>query len=169
MRIAQPGRLCGCWFPLHTPHYSIQYLPQVELSSSTQILATTSRTTLQQTFVNTEDKKLDEVQYTFPLYDGVVVVGFTCTVGTKTIVGVVKEKQQARVEYHEAVARGETAGLLEQLPEASDVFTTSIGNVPPKEKVHVEIVYLGELKHDAETDGSRFRPDFKLSTKNFAM
>jgi hypothetical protein len=153
------NRLCGCWIPFRPNPSSYvvrQYLPQVDLNSSTTILATTSRTTLKQTFVNDQGKKLDEVQYTFPLYDGVSVVGFTCTVGSKTIVGKVKEKQQARVEYQAAVARGETAGLLEQLPEASDVFTTSVGNVPAKEKVHIEIVYLGELKHDAETDGSRF-------------
>ncbi|KAK5452719.1 hypothetical protein LTS15_006867 [Exophiala xenobiotica] len=154
-------RLCGCWFPVRTNRNWMnpierRYLPQVELSSSTHILAVTSRTTLAQTFVNPEDKFLDEIQYTFPLYDGISVVGFTCTIGAKTIVGVVKEKQQAKVDYSEAVARGETAGLLQQLPEASDVFTTSIGNVPPKGKIHVEIVYLGELKHDAETDGSRF-------------
>jgi hypothetical protein len=154
-------RLCGCWFPVQTNSnwsnpIERRFLPQLELSSSTHILAVTSRTTLTQTFVNPEDKTLDEIQYTFPLYDGISVVGFTCTIGAKTIVGVVKEKQQAKVDYQEAVARGETAGLLQQLPEASDVFTTSIGNVPPKEKIHVEIVYLGELKHDAETDGSRF-------------
>ncbi|EXJ54005.1 hypothetical protein A1O7_09342 [Cladophialophora yegresii CBS 114405] len=151
--------LCGCWIFCETKPYSPakrRYLPQVDLNSSTTILATTSRTTLKQTFVNDQDKKLNEVQYTFPLYDGVSVVGFTCTVGSKTIVGIVKEKQEARVVYQAAVARGETAGLLEQLPEASDVFTTSIGNVPAKEKVRIEIVYLGELKHDAETDGSRF-------------
>ena len=152
-------RLCGCWIPFKHPNsYAPErkYLPQIDLRSATTILATTSRTTLKQTFVNDQNTKLDEVQYTFPLYDGVSVVGFTCSVGSKTIVGVVKERQQARVEYQEAVARGETAGLLEQLPEASDVFTTSVGNVPANEKVHIEITYLGELKHDAETDGSRF-------------
>lgn len=146
-------RFCGCWIPVDREK---KYLPQVDLASSTTILATTSRTTLKQTFINNQDQKLDEVQYTFPLYDGVSVVGFTCTVGSNTIVGVVKEKQQARVDYQEAVARGETAGLLEQMPEASDVFTTSVGNVPAREKIHIEIIYLGELKHDAETDGSRF-------------
>ncbi|KAJ9605425.1 hypothetical protein H2200_010082 [Cladophialophora chaetospira] len=154
-------RFCGCWIPFKPqshPYSYVErrYLPQVNLVSSTTILATTSRTTLKQTFVNDQNSKLDEVQYTFPLYDGVSVVGFTCKVGLKTIVGVVKEKQQARVEYQAAVDRGETAGLLEQLPEASDVFSTSVGNVPAKEKVHIEITYLGELKHDAETDGSRF-------------
>ena len=90
------------------------------------------------------------------MYDGVSVVGFRCEVAGKVLEGIVKEKQQARTEYEEAVVRGETAGLLEQLPEASDVFTTKVGNIPAKEKILIEIVYLGELKHDAETDGSRF-------------
>lgn len=151
-------RFCGCWYAFQAPNSYVErkYLPQIQLSSSTTILATTSRTVLRQAFINDGSTKLEQVQYTFPLYDGVSVVGFTCTVGSKTIVGVVKEKQQARVDYQEAISRGETAGLLEQLPEASDVFTTSIGNVPPNEKILVEIIYLGELKHDAETDGSRF-------------
>ncbi|KAK4945799.1 hypothetical protein LTR10_015147 [Elasticomyces elasticus] len=153
--------LCGCWYPVqidnNNSHFvERRYLPQIELSSSTDILTVTSRTTLKQTFFNPEDKKLDKVHYTFPLYDGVSVAQFTCAIGAKTIVGVVKEKQQAKTEYQEALARGETAGLLEQLPQASDVFTTSLGNIPPMEKVLVEIVYFGQLKYDAETDGSRF-------------
>jgi hypothetical protein len=108
--------LCGCWYVVPgTYMYAVErrYLPQVDLSSKTTILATTSRTILTQKFINSADKALDEVQYTFPLYDGVSVVGFKCTVASRTIVGVVKEKQQARAEYKAAVDRGETAGLLE--------------------------------------------------------
>lgn len=72
------------------------------------------------------------------------------------IKGVVKEREKAKQVYKEAKERGETAGLLEQSFEAADVFTTTIGNVPAKERVKVEITYLGELKHDAEVDGVRF-------------
>ena len=149
---------CGCWIPTKNSWGGAQkqYLPSVGLESHTTILSTTSRTTLRQTFVNTSDKSLDEVQYTFPLYDGVSVVGFKCTVAEKVLEGVVKEKQQARADYKAAIDRGETAGLLEQLADASDVFTTKVGNVPGKEKIFVEITYLGELKHDTETDGTRF-------------
>ena len=148
----------GCWYAVSAGTYRAEkkFLPQVDLESHTTILATTSRTVLRQTFVNNSGTELDETQYTFPLYDGVSIVGFKCTVASKVLVGVVKEKQQARTDYREAKERGETAGLLEQIPEASDTFNTTIGNVPAKEKVFVEIVYLGELKHDAETDGSRF-------------
>ncbi|KAF2737448.1 von Willebrand domain-containing protein [Polyplosphaeria fusca] len=133
------------------------YLPQVELNAHATILSTTSRTTLTQTFVNPSDSKgIKEVRYTFPLYDGVSVVEFTCHVDDRTIVGEVKEKEKAKAVFKEAVARGETAGLFEQLPEASDVFTTTVGNIPPGAKVIIQITYLGELKHDLEVDGIRF-------------
>jgi hypothetical protein len=133
------------------------YLPQVDVSAHATILATTSRTVLTQTFANTSTEGgIREARYVFPLYDGVSVVGFTCLVGDRTIVGEVKEKDRARADFKAAVSRGETAGLLEQLPNASDVFTTTVSNIPPSAKVVVEITYLGELKQDMEVDGVRF-------------
>ena len=58
--------------------------------------------------------------------------------------------------YEAARSRGETAGLLEQLPEAADVFSTKLGSIPAGGSILVEISYVSELKHDAEVDGIRF-------------
>ncbi|KAG5748979.1 hypothetical protein H9Q70_008349 [Fusarium xylarioides] len=144
---------CGCYiFIQDTP----KYLPQVQIKAHTTILATTSRTNLTQTFVNPTSEAIDELRYVFPLYDGVSVVAFTCTVGSRVIKGVVKERQKAQQVYNEAKAKGQTAGLFKQSLEAADTFTTTIGNVPAGEKVQVDITYLGELKHDARVDGLRF-------------
>ena len=111
---------------------------------------------LKQTFTNpSSEEDIKECIYTFPLYDGVSVVSFTCRIGTKILRGLVKEKVKAKKIFDEAVAKGETAGLLEQAPEASDVFSTKLGNIPAGESVVVEITYIGELKHH-ETDGIRF-------------
>ncbi|KAH8686558.1 von Willebrand factor type A domain-containing protein [Ilyonectria robusta] len=149
-----PLPFCGCFIWVESVQ---KFLPQVKVNVHTTILDTTSRTTLTQTFANpNKDKALDEIKYVFPLYDGVSVVAFTCTVGDRVIKGVVKERQKAKQVYEEATARGETAGLFEQSLESADVFTTTIGNVPAGEKITVDITYLGELKHDAEVDGVRF-------------
>lgn len=153
--------LCGlCYLESGGPgKYShVRYLPLVSLSAHARILSSVSRTTLTQTFVNPDPASdISEVRYTFPLYDGVSIVGFTCTINNERVIhGVVKEKQQARQTFKEAISRGETASLLEQLPEANDVFTTIIGNIPANATVKVDIVYLGELKHDAEVDGIRY-------------
>jgi hypothetical protein len=152
------GHICGLYYNFESyGHIQKTYLPQVELQAHATVLATTARTVLTQTFLNpSTEKGIREVRYTFPLYDGVSVVGFTCQVGGRTIVGEVKEKEKARAVYKEAVAKGQTAGLFEQLPDASDVFTTTVGNIPPGAKVMIVITYLGELKHDMEVDGIRF-------------
>ena len=95
-------------------------------------------------------------RYTFPLYDGVSVISFECELNDRIIRGVVKEKDEAKATYQEAKDKGQTAGLLEQLPAAADVFTTTISNVPAGSNITVNIVYVGELRHDAEVDGLRY-------------
>ncbi|CAI6084885.1 unnamed protein product [Clonostachys chloroleuca] len=145
---------CGCFIFVH---HQRQYIPLVKTEARSLILANASRTSLTQTFVNPlKDRNLEELRYEFPLYDGVSVVSFTCTVNDRVIHGRVKERQKARETYDEAVRQGQTAGLLDQSLDASDVFTMRIGNVPAGSQVKIEIVYLGELKHDAEIDGLRF-------------
>lgn len=153
-----PGHICGLYYVVPAPRTPQRaYLPQLSLSAHARIVSSTSRTTLTQTFVNPKSEPIPELRYTFPLYDGVSVVGFVFTInGDRAIRGVVRERAEARETYKDAVDRGETAGLLEQLPEASDVFTTTVGNVPAGATIRVDITYLGELKHDAEVDGIRY-------------
>jgi hypothetical protein len=156
--LSRCNQICGLYYNFDcNGRLQKTYLPQVALDAHAAILGTTSRTVLKQTFANPSTTKgIREVCYTFPLYEGVSVVGFTCQVGDRTIVGEVKEKEKARAVFNEAVAKGQAAGLLEQLPDASDVFTTTVGNIPPGAKVVIIITYLGELKHDMEVDGIRF-------------
>ncbi|MCJ1438397.1 hypothetical protein MMC27_007785 [Xylographa pallens] len=155
-----PSLLYGCYY--YTSPQKSAYgrpkcrLPLIDSEIHTTILSTNSRTKLHQTFINKTEKAVPECIYAFPLYDGVSVVKFTCNVGGRLLRGIVKEKNAARTTYHEAVAKGETAGLLEQSMEASDVFSTTLGNVPAGEFVVVEIEYVGELKQDAEMNGIRF-------------
>ncbi|KAL6819833.1 VIT domain-containing protein [Trichoderma camerunense] len=153
---------CGIYIMVDN---DIKFLPIVSLDVHTSIVASTSRTVLTQTFVTT-GTSLKNVKYVFPLYDGVSVVGFECTIGSRVIKGVVKEREEAKQEYQAAVASGKIAGLLEQSLEASDVFSTSLGNIPSRAKsVKVEITYLGELKHDAQVDGLRFTIPTKLAPR----
>jgi hypothetical protein len=99
-------------------------------------VSTTSTTVLKQTFTNPSLRDgIKECIYTFPLYDGVSVVGFTCKIGDKILTGLVKEKVKAKNIFDEAVAKGETAGLLEQAPESADVFSTKLGNIPAGQSV----------------------------------
>ncbi|KAH8600976.1 von Willebrand factor type A domain-containing protein [Bisporella sp. PMI_857] len=155
------GFLCGCYyflpvpFPAGSSAKTKTYLPLLDSEVHTTILSATSKTVLKQKFTNPSGKNIEKCVYTFPIYDGVSVVGFTCKVGGKTLTGVVKEKRKAKKIFDDAVAKGETAGLLEQEPQASDVWSTALGNIPANEKVIVEITYISELKHH-DSDGIRF-------------
>jgi hypothetical protein len=155
-------RYCGVYYLQQSVNFSlfgnpspVIWLPQLSLSTQSRVHDTAASTILTQTFVNpSTSSAITKAKYTFPLYESCAVVSFRCHVGSRLIEGVVKEKEEAKVEYDKAVSRGETAALLEQ--RTPDVFTTSLGNIPAGETVKVEIEYIVELKHDAQVDGLRF-------------
>ncbi|KAI5195335.1 hypothetical protein E4T39_08248 [Aureobasidium subglaciale] len=146
------NHISGCYHA--TNGYNRTYLPQVQLDTHTTITPLYFTTKLSQTFQNPSAGQLSKVRYTFPLYDGVVVTAFTCVIGNKIIKGHIEQKDQARKTFHAAVKKGESAGLLEPLPLG--IFGVTLGNIPAETSIRVDIVYGGELKHDAEVDGLRY-------------
>jgi hypothetical protein len=100
----------------------------------------------------------------FPIYDGVSVTAFECQVANRKLVGIVKEKAEAKAEFNAAVSSGRKAGLLEQ-SENSDVFSTSLGNVEAGQDVHITITYIGELKNDLDIDGIRLTIPNKIAPR----
>ncbi len=70
------------------------------------------------------------------------------------------------------MAAGKTAGLLEQ--ERPNIFTQSVGNIPPNQAVTIEISYVEELKYDMGSYefsfpmvvGPRYIPGAPLTTKS---
>jgi len=149
------GEICGLYFTTAGSLQSTRnYLPQIKLESHTTISSLCYTTTLRQTFNNPSQNTASQACYTFPLYDGVAISGYTITYGDKTLKGIVQHKETAKETYNAAVERGETAALLESFP--AGVFGVTLGNLPAKTDVHVDIVYCGELKHDAAIDGIRY-------------
>ncbi|KAA8593039.1 hypothetical protein FQN60_018494 [Etheostoma spectabile] len=55
-----------------------------------------------------------EAKYVFPLDDSAAVCGFEAFINGKHVVGQVKEKEQARKEYKQAIERGHGAYLMDQ-------------------------------------------------------
>ncbi|KAF6733009.1 Poly [ADP-ribose] polymerase 4 [Oryzias melastigma] len=84
-----------------------------------------------------------EAKYVFPLDNSATVCGFEAFINGKHVVGQVKEKEMARREYKQAVEKGHGAYLMDQ--DAPDVFTISVGNLPPGASVLIKITYVSEL------------------------
>ncbi|XP_012904270.1 protein mono-ADP-ribosyltransferase PARP4 isoform X1 [Mustela putorius furo] len=95
-----------------------------------------------QTYTNRSSVPI-EARYIFPLDEKAAVCGFEAFINGKHIVGEVKEKGAAHHEYREAITQGHGAYLMDQ--DASDVFTVSVGNLPPKAKVLIKVTYITEL------------------------
>nr|XP_054590936.1 protein mono-ADP-ribosyltransferase PARP4 isoform X2 [Nothobranchius furzeri] len=84
-----------------------------------------------------------EAKYVFPLDDSAAVCGFEAFINGKHVVGQVKEKETARREYKQAIERGHGAFLMDQ--DAPDVFTISVGNLPPGATVLIKVTFVSEL------------------------
>jgi Ca-activated chloride channel homolog len=78
-------------------------------------------------------------RYVFPASTRAAVHGMTMRLGSRTIVARIKERQQAKQEFEAAKTAGKTASLLDQ--ERPNVFTMSVANVLPKDRVEVELRY----------------------------
>ncbi|XP_043747477.1 protein mono-ADP-ribosyltransferase PARP4 isoform X3 [Cervus elaphus] len=95
-----------------------------------------------QTYTNQNHVPI-EAKYVFPLDDKAAVCGFEAFINGKHVVGEIKEKEAAQREYRVAISQGHGAYLMDQ--DAPDIFTVSVGNLPPEAKVLIKITYITEL------------------------
>jgi Ca-activated chloride channel family protein len=107
-----------------------------------------SRVVVTQEFENPFKDKIEAV-YVFPLPQNAAVDDMTMRVGEHTIRGRIKRREEARAIYDAARAAGHVASLLDQ--ERPNIFTQSVANIMPGEKVTVTISYVETLKYE---DGS---------------
>jgi Ca-activated chloride channel family protein len=70
----------------------------------------------------------------------------TITIGDRVISGKIKRKEEARAIYNAARDAGYSAALLDQ--ERPNIFTQSVANIRPGDKVKVQIQYVETLKYE---------------------
>jgi Ca-activated chloride channel family protein len=80
-----------------------------------------------------------EATYVFPASTRAAVHGMRMTIGKRTIVAKIQERQEARADYEAAKAEGKRASLLEQ--QRANVFTMNVANIMPGEVIKTELVY----------------------------
>uniref|UniRef100_A0A3Q3CYA4 VIT domain-containing protein n=1 Tax=Haplochromis burtoni TaxID=8153 RepID=A0A3Q3CYA4_HAPBU len=105
-------------------------------------------------YENKKNKPLEAV-FVFPLPGDAAVCHFSAKIGQTQIVAEVKEKQKAREEYDDALSSGQQAFLLEESDQSPDIFSLSVGSLPPGESASIRLEYVTELAVQAD-DGLRF-------------
>jgi Ca-activated chloride channel family protein len=98
-----------------------------------------------QRFGNPYEEPIEAV-YVFPLPENSAVNDMVMQIGTRTIRGVIKEREEAREIYEEAKRAGKTASLLEQ--ERPNIFTQSVANIMPGDAIEITIWYVQDLQYD---------------------
>eukprot|EP00731_Ephydatia_muelleri_P002780 Em0001g2780a len=94
-----------------------------------------------------------EVVFRFPVEQSHAVVGLTAVLDGRRVKAQLHEKEEARAIYDDAIASGQTAALGEE--KSGDVFSVSLGNLPPRTDAEVHLKLVGDLPVDAE-GGVRF-------------
>ena len=120
-----------------------QVFPLKQTEVKAKIAGNISRVEVVQKFENPFPESLEAV-YVFPLPDEAAVDDMEIKIGDRTIKADIKRRDQAVEIYQRARQEGRTAGLLEQ--ERDNIFTQSLANVKPGEKIEVRIRYTESLK-----------------------
>jgi Ca-activated chloride channel homolog len=107
-----------------------------------------ARVNVTQEFENPFTDKIEAV-YTFPLPQAAAVDDMTLKVGERTVRGKILRREEAQMVYEAARSNGQVAGLLDQ--ERPNIFTQSVANIMPGERVTVTISYVETLKYEGGT------------------
>src|SRR5438552_5329463 len=104
-----------------------------------------ARVRVRQEFENSFTEPIEAV-YTFPLSQNGAVDDMTMTIGTRIVRGKIMKRDEARQVYEAAKIEGKAASLLDQ--ERPNIFTQSVANIMPGEKIVVEISYVETLTYE---------------------
>jgi Ca-activated chloride channel family protein len=113
-------------------------LPLKETRAEVDIAGVIAAVRVHQVFENQAGKPIEAV-YVFPASTRAAVHAMRMKIGTRTIEAHIARKQEARAEYEAAKRAGQRASLLEQ--ERPNVFTTSVANIMPGDRIEVELDY----------------------------
>lgn len=123
-------------------------LPLEDVAIEARLHDLVAEVDLTQTYRNDEPTNIEAV-YTFPLPLDAVLLELEVTLGERVLRGVVVEKKAAEERYEDAIADGDSAVMLEQAEPG--LYTMSVGNVLPGERIQVRLSYGLALRWSGDT------------------
>ncbi len=112
-----------------------------------------NRVTVKQTFTNPSDNWISG-HYRFPLPENAAADQLRLWIGERYIEGEIQPKQKAQAQYQQAKSAGKKATLVAQ--DRPNIFSTSVANIAPHERVTVEIEYQQSIDYDDNEFNLRF-------------
>jgi Ca-activated chloride channel family protein len=127
---------------------SLDALPLASTKVDVAITGVVADVTVTQRYEN-RGKRPIHAKYVFPASTRAAVSGMRMTIGNHVIVARIKEREQAKREFLAHKEAGKNATLLEE--ERPNVFTMSVANVMPGDRIDVTLRYTELL---VPTDGT---------------
>ncbi|KAI1171195.1 von Willebrand factor type A domain-containing protein [Nemania sp. FL0916] len=129
----------------------INDLHAVSVSIAARIRGDIAEVTATHVFWNDTGSPILQGSYTFAFPNNCTIMGFTSRIGNHRVLkAVAHPKSEGREAFQRAVASHIPAALLEQ--NTSEIFTSSLGYIPPNTRIKTEIRYAMILKRTLGND-----------------
>ncbi len=143
----QADKTLSPYFFVKSDDATVDCLPLKATGAKVTIVGVIADVTVTQEYRNVGKKPLEAI-YIFPGSTRAAVYGMKMTIGKRTLVAKIEERQKARQDYEQARNEGRSASLLEQ--QRPNVFQMSVANIMPGDIIRVQLKYTELL---IPTDG----------------
>lgn len=134
------------YFYIRSDNSSVDHLPLLSTNVDVAIAGVIADVAVTQIYKN-EGSRPIEALYVFPASTRAAVYGMKMTIGDRSVVAEIREREQARLIYEEARQAGMSASLLEQY--RPNVFQMNLANIMPGDTIVIELRYTELLTpHD---------------------
>jgi Ca-activated chloride channel homolog len=135
---APEDRTLSPYFVVESGDGTVERFPLEGTEVDVQIVAMIASVTVKQVYVNRGTSPI-RARYVFPASTRAAVSGMRMKIGDRVVEARIREREQARREFEDASREGKSASLLEE--DRPNVFTMSLANVMPGDRVEVELRY----------------------------
>ena len=126
------------YFLLPQADPEIDRFPLLSTTAEVTVSGVIADLRVKQTYKN-EGQRAIEAVYVFPASSRAAVYGLKMTIGERTVVAQIQEREKARQDYEQAMREGKSASLLEQ--HRPNVFQMNVANLMPGDLITVELSY----------------------------
>jgi Ca-activated chloride channel family protein len=117
---------------------NLEQFPLLRTSADVIINGPMADVRVTQVYANRGNTPIEAV-YVFPASTRAALYHMEMTIGDRTIIAVIQEKQQARETYEKAKEEGKRASLLEQ--HRPNVFQMNVANIMPGDEISIDMRY----------------------------
>ena len=135
---SDPDKTLSPYFFVKSNNPNLDQLPLKATFAEVNIAGVIANVSVVQEYAN-EGKNPIEAIYVFPASTRAAVYSMKMTIGERTIVAKISEREKARKDYEEAKQQGKSASLLEQ--DRPNVFQMNVANIMPGDHIRVELRY----------------------------